>query len=276
MGRRAINIYQVDAFTNKLFKGNPAAVCILDKPIEDSIMQSIALELNLSETAFVLPKKNNLFELRWFTPKKEVALCGHATLGASEVLFNEIDIGYDEIIYETKSGKLKAKKDVDGIILDFPIDEPIVDVSLNVDNLLKAMGIFRYKKIIYGKRTKKLVLHLKNEEEVMKIKPDFEHMKKLDLKNIKGVAVTARMNEKYDFITRYFNPWVGVNEDPVTGSVHTLLASYWSDILNKKILKAYQTSQRSGEILLRLKENNRLELVGKALIVLKGEIYIYQ
>lgn len=274
MGKRSIKIYQVDGFTNRLFKGNPAAVCILDEPIEDRIMQSIALEMNLSETAFILHKEKNIFQLRWFTPKTEVDLCGHATLGASEVLFNGFNLEYNDIVYETKSGRLKIRKDTTGIILDFPSDEPVYNKSVDVEGLLKAMDIQNYKRIFYGKRTNKLVLHMDKEEDIVKIRPNFEDMKKLNLKDIKGVAVTAESKGKYDFTSRYFNPWAGVNEDPVTGSVHTLLATYWSDILGKKILNAYQASDRSGEIGLRLKCNNRLELIGEAVIVLKGEIYI--
>jgi PhzF family phenazine biosynthesis protein len=276
MKRKSIKIYQIDAFTNKIFQGNPAAVCMLNESIEDTDMQSIAQEMNLSETAFVLPKENNIFKLRWFTPKSEFSLCGHATLAASEVLFNEINIGYDEIIYETKSGILKAIKEPYGISLNFPSDEPMEYNSLDTDDLLNAMGISKHANIIFGNRTKKLVIHLDNEEEVRRITPDFQYMKKLDLKNSKGVGITAQMNGKYDFISRYFNPWAGVNEDSVTGSVHTLLATYWAHILDKKILRAYQASYRSGEILLRLKDNNRLELIGQAVVVLKGEIYLYQ
>lgn len=271
---KIIDIYQVDAFTDEAFKGNPAAVCILDNTIEDRKMQLIASEMNLSEIAFILPKERNTFQLRWFTPKEEVPLCGHATLAASEVLFNEIGIDNNEIIYETKSGILRANKDADGIILDFPRDEYKIYNNSDINYLLKAMGISDYKKIIYGKGTKKLVVHLENEKEVININPDFEVMKKFHLTNIKGVGVTAQTKGKYDFITRYFNPWAGVNEDSVTGSVHTLLATYWKDILDKKILRVYQASQRSGEILLRIKENKRVELVGKALIVLKGKFFI--
>jgi PhzF family phenazine biosynthesis protein len=278
--RKSVKIYQVDVFTDRSFKGNPAAVCILEEPIEDKMMQAIAMEMNLSETAFVLPKENNfingtnIFSLRWFTPKVEVPLCGHATLATSAVLFNEIKIPYDEIIYETKSGKLLSKRYKDGIILDFPIDKPVSSNFFIKPELLKVMGISKYKNIILGKKTKKLVIHLENYREVLNLKPNFELMKQLDMEDIKGVGITAKAEGEYDFVSRYFNPWAGVNEDPVTGSVHTLLAYYWSGILNKRELKAYQASKRGGEIILRLKGDIRLEIVGKYKIILRGEICI--
>ncbi len=278
--REAVKLYQVDTFTDKLFKGNPAAVCILKKPINDGLMQSIALEMNLSETAFLMLEGNGLIEnqkvfpLRWFTPKFEVPLCGHATLATSAVLFSDYNYKGKEIIYETKSGKIITKKDKDRIILDFPVDKVInTNISFK-EELLNALGISRYNNIILGERTKKLIIHLENYQEVLRLSPNFELMRKLKTKDIKGVGVTAKMKSEYDFVSRYFNPWAGVNEDPVTGSVHTLLASYWSEILNKKELKAYQASKRSGEIILKLREDVRVEIIGKFIIVLKGRIYI--
>ncbi len=273
-----IPIYQVDAFTKEQFKGNPAAVCLLEKWLSDDLMQKIAKENNLSETAFVIPlegfeiNQEKIFSLRWFTPKTEVNLCGHATIATSEVLFNEIGIQSEQIIYETQSGTLIAKKIDNGIALNFPIDEPL-EISLSND-ILEAMGIDSYENAIIGKNTKKLVIHLKTESEVLKLTPNFEKLKHLEFKvDVKGIGVTCSGNAKYDFISRYFNPWAGVNEDPVTGSVHTLLASYWSRLLNKDKLKAYQASDRGGEITLNVLPENRVELIGQAVIVLKGELY---
>lgn len=276
---KVVKVYQVDAFTNECFKGNPAGVCILEEAIEDKYMQLIAKEMNLSETAFVQPlegrhiNQTNIFSLRWFTPKYEVDLCGHATIATSEILFNNIGIKNEEIIYETKSGRLIAHKTNKGISLDFPIDEPL---NINLSNdILEAMGIESYENAIIGKNTKKLVIHLKTESEVLKLTPNFEKMKSLEFKmDVKGVGVTCRGNEKYDFISRYFNPWAGVNEDPVTGSVHTLLPSYWRKLLNKNEMKAYQASDRGGEIILKILTGNRVELIGQAVVVLKGELYI--
>ena len=150
----------------------------------------------------------------------------------------------------------------------------LIGFEKEYSDLLKAMGILKYENIIIGKDTKKLVVHLGCQNEVLEINPNFEQMKSLNISSIKGVGVTAEAEYGHDFISRYFNPWAGVNEDPVTGSVHTLLATYWSSILNKEELKAYQASKRGGEIILRIQKNNRLALIGKSKIILSGELYI--
>jgi PhzF family phenazine biosynthesis protein len=277
--KNKIKIFQVDAFTSEAFKGNPAAVCILENDISDELMKNIAQEMNLSETAFVKPLKNsnigkgNLFSLRWFTPEVEVDLCGHATIATSKVLFDEFNIKEQHIKYETKSGLLTAKKEDEKISLDFPIDNPLY-FNLTQD-ILDAMGIRSYSKAIIGEKTRKIVIEVKDKEDVINLKPNFEMLKSLKFKsNVKGIGVTCRGNEKYDFISRYFNPWAGINEDPVTGSVHTLLANYWSNKLNKMGMNAYQASNRSGEISLKLLENDRVRLSGEAVIVLRGELYL--
>ncbi|WP_319370462.1 PhzF family phenazine biosynthesis protein [uncultured Ilyobacter sp.] len=277
---KTLKIYQVDAFTNKAFHGNPAGVCILEEPIEDEVMLAIASEMNLSETAFLILEKDsrveslNVFSLRWFTPEVEVSMCGHATLAASAVLFEEFHVQTNDIIYETKSGKLIARKEENKIVLDFPLDTPVFEGFPLDKKLLEAVGISEYKNIFLGENTKKIVVHLKNKDEILNLKPNFELMKQLDVSGIKGLAVTAGIEGEYDFISRYFNPWAGINEDPVTGTVHTLLASYWSEILGKNHLSAYQASKRGGEIKLRLRKNKRLEIIGDFVITLKGEIYI--
>lgn len=277
--KNKIKIYQVDAFTSEAFKGNPAAVCILENDISDELMKNIAQEMNLSETAFVKPLKNsnigkgNLFSLRWFTPEVEVDLCGHATIATSKVLFDEFNIKEQYIKYETKSGLLTAKKKDEKISLDFPIDKAL-DFNLTQD-ILDAMGIRSYSKAIIGEKTRKLVIEVKDKENIINLKPNFKILKSLKFKSdVKGIGVTCRGNEKYDFISRYFNPWAGINEDPVTGSVHTLLANYWSNKLNKMDMNAYQASNRSGEISLKLLENDRVRLSGEAVIVLRGELYL--
>lgn len=277
--KNKIKIYQVDAFTSEAFKGNPAAVCILENDISDELMKNIAQEMNLSETAFVKPLKNlnigkgNLFSLRWFTPEVEVDLCGHATIATSKVLFDEFNIKEQYIKYEAKSGLLTAKKKDEKISLDFPIDKAL-DFNLTQD-ILDAMGIRSYSKAIIGEKTRKLVIEVKDKENIINLKPNFEILKSLKFKSdVKGIGVTCRGNEKYDFISRYFNSWDGINEDPVTGSVHTLLANYWSNKLNKMDMNAYQASNRSGEISLKLLENDRVRLSGEAVIVLRGELYL--
>jgi PhzF family phenazine biosynthesis protein len=277
--KNKIKIYQVDAFTSESFKGNPAAVCILEDDISDELMKNIAQEMNLSETAFVKHLKNsnigkgNLFSLRWFTPEVEVDLCGHATIATSKVLFDEFNIKEQYIKYETKSGLLTSKKKDEKISLDFPIDKAL-DFNLTQD-ILDAMGIRSYSKAIIGEKTRKLVIEVKDKENIINLKPNFEILKSLKFKSdVKGIGVTCRGNEKYDFISRYFNPWAGINEDLVTGSVHTLLANYWSNKLNKMDMNAYQASNRSGEISLKLLENDRVKLSGETVIVLRGELYL--
>jgi PhzF family phenazine biosynthesis protein len=177
-----------DAFTNMRFNGNPAGVCILEEEVEDKYMSLIAKEMNLSETAFVQSldgrpiNQTNIFSLRWFTPKYEVDLCGHATIAASEILFNRFGIKNDQIMYETKSGRLIASKTVDGIALDFPIDE-----ALNIDlshDILEAVGIENYENAIIGKNTRKLVIHLQTESEVLELSPNFEKMKCLNFEQM--------------------------------------------------------------------------------------------
>jgi len=228
--------------------------------------------MNLSETAFVLEEKPKTFSLRWFTPKVEVSLCGHATLATAAVLFYDIGISMDEISFETKSGTLIAKKNKDGILLNFPIDDPVKIDSPH--DLLNSMDITDFKNIVYAKKTRKLLIHLPDEKYVKNLKPNFELMKSITTKEeIRGVIVTAS-SQQYDFISRYFAPWVGINEDPVTGSAHTVLAPYWSKILEKKEMLAYQASSRGGTLTVRLTGNDRVELIGSAVIVLKGELYL--
>lgn len=271
---KSLPIYGVDVFTRQYYKGNPAAVCILEKELKDSQMKSIAAEMNLSETAFLLPieEDSNTYSLRWFTPEVEVPLCGHGTIATAKVLFDEIRVNGDRIVFQTKSGKVSAEKSGEGIAIDFPIDVPM-DFQLP-KGLLEALGIKEYEDVKIGKNTRKIILRIKDYKEIENLSPDFERMKNISTaEGLKGIAITTKGNEEYDFISRYFNPWAGVNEDPVTGSVHTVLANYWGRILNKQEMIAYQASTRAGKIKLKIKEN-RVELIGEAIIVLKGEIYI--
>ncbi len=272
---KTLKIYQIDVFTDEPFKGNPAAVCILDEEISEEQMKLVAAEMNLSETAFVLPtnKESDIYSLRWFTPEVEVPLCGHGTIGAAKVLFDVFKIESDEIIFETKSGKLIAKKSKGGIGIDMPLDE-YEDIDLSAD-LLLALGIDKYMDAKVGKTTRKVIIRVDSEEQILNLNPDFNQMKSLKFKeDIKGVAITTNNTNKYDFLSRYFNPWAGINEDPVTGSVHTVLAKYWTDILNKKQFIAYQASNRGGKLNLKIRDEERLEVIGDAIIVLKGDIYL--
>ncbi|NWG11729.1 PhzF family phenazine biosynthesis protein [Candidatus Bathyarchaeota archaeon] len=274
-----IPLYIVDAFTDKPFGGNPAAVCLLPHEYADSVLQSIAAEMNLSETAFLLPldgeplKESKTFSLRWFTPKVEVPLCGHATLATAAVLFYDLHILADEASFETKSGILVAKKDKRGILLDFPTDNP---VPIKPDRaLLEATGIADFKNVEYARRLKKLLVHISDEEALKSLRPNFELMKSLPAKEeILGVIVTSHGRPPYDFVSRFFAPWLGINEDPVTGAAHTILTPYWSKKLAKKEMLAYQASARGGKLMVRLRPNNRVDLVGTAVIILKGKLYL--
>ena len=272
-------IYQVDAFTSKACKGNPAAVCLVDRDIEDEVFLDVAEEMNLSETAFIqpleggTPLKTVMYSIRWFTPKMEMPLCGHATLAAAKVIFDCFGFKGDRILFKSMSGELESRRHARGFTLDFPEDEPME--SGPATDLLEAMGIQKYKELVYGKNTNKLVVRLHSEKEIIGLRPNFERMKAVKACfPIKGVGVTAEGEGDYDIVSRYFNPWAGVNEDPVTGSVHTVLAPYWSAILGKKELRALQASQRGGEILIRMSGGGRLEFIGDAVVVLQGEVYL--
>jgi PhzF family phenazine biosynthesis protein len=274
-----IPTYIVDAFTDEKFKGNPAAVCLLKRPLEEDVMQNIAAEMNLSETAFLCPFDDkpifvsNKFSLRWFTPKVEVPLCGHATLATSAVLFNEIGNSSDEISFKTQSGTLIAKKEEDGILLNFPSNDP-KPISPPQD-LLEAMGISESEGVVLAKNAKKLLVHLKNEESVTDLQPDFEKMMQVTTEeDIIGVIATSSGSPPYDFVSRFFAPWVGINEDPVTGAAHTVLAPYWSNLLNKKKMQAFQASERGGKLMVRLAPDNRVDLIGNAVVVSKGELFL--
>lgn len=257
-----IPIYQVDAFTSELFGGNPAAVCPLNDWLSDSAMQKIAMENNLSETAFFV-SKDEKFELRWFTPTIEVDLCGHATLASSHVLFEHLGYDKPEIIFQTKSGVLTVRKDGDSIVMNFPIDEmPEADAP---DVLFHGLGIRSdhiYKSDDY-------MVVLDSEEDVANLTPDFRMLKEIDAR---GVIITAEGNE-VDFVSRFFAPQSGVDEDPVTGSAHTKLAPYWSKRLGKNRMTARQISDRRGELICEVMDD-RVELIGHAKSYLTGEIEI--
>lgn len=276
-----ISVYQVDAFTSEAYKGNPAAVCLVDRKLEDEVMQDIASEMNLSETTFVQPLEGGSltgtaqYSIRWFTPRTEVPLCGHATLAASKVIFDCTGFERDRIVFKYMSGQLESRRHAKGFTLDFPSDEPM-EPGPSAD-LLEAMGIVKYKELVYGKNTGKLVVRLHSEEEVRNLRPNFERMKSVKVCfPVKGVGVTAEGSGDYDIVSRYFNPWAGVNEDSVTGSVHTVLAPYWSVILGKNELRALQASQRCGEILIKIARDGRLKFIGDAVVVLKGELYLQE
>lgn len=257
-------IYQVDAFTDKIFSGNPAAVVPLEKWLPNDILLKIAAENNLSETAFFVPNDKG-FDLRWFTPAMEVDLCGHATLATSWVIYNELGYDKNEIHFESESGELIVKKSNNGFTLNFPIwesahSEPEEIISQIFGKTAKAL----YK-------GKKWVAVFDDEQFIQNTQPDIALIKTIDSQ---GVIITAESESpNVDFVSRYFGPQVGIDEDPVTGSAHCLLTPIWAERLGKTNFKAKQASARGGDLELSL-QNDRVFITGKAALYLKGTIYV--
>jgi PhzF family phenazine biosynthesis protein len=261
---KSIPIFQVDAFTSKPFAGNPAAVCLLDAPAEEKWMQSVAAEMNLSETAFIHPRPDG-FGLRWFTPVTEVNLCGHATLATSHVLFETKRLApEDTAIFHTPSGILKARQINDWIELDFPARglEPIPEPA----GLTEALGVHP---LFLAKEKEDFLALVEDEATVRSLTPDFPALKQVD---VRGIAVTARASTPgVDFVSRFFCPQVGINEDPVTGSAHCYLTPYWAERLGKTSLHALQVSSRGGELKLEL-VNGRVLIRGQAVTIFSGRL----
>lgn len=258
------SIYQADAFTDKLFGGNPAAVCPLPAWLPDDLMQRIAAENNLAETAFFVPRGHE-YELRWFTPELEIDLCGHATLAAAHVIFTHLGYQADVVNFHTvKAGKLTVSRKDDLYTLDFPsrVPEPAEAPA----GLLEALGGARPAAVL---RSRDYLVVYENEAAVLGLKPDFTALARVD--GI-GVIVTAP-GDHCDFVSRFFAPGAGIPEDPVTGSAHCNLIPYWADRLGKTELHAFQVSERRGELWCRL-EGDRVLMSGRAVTYMKGEIYL--
>lgn len=257
-------IYQVDAFTNKLFGGNPAAIVPLENWLPANQMQKIAAENNLAETAFFISQGDH-FELRWFTPEMEIDLCGHATLATAHIIFTELGYQQQTIHFHTlKAGTLTVTKATQVYSLDFP--SRLAKPSSAPESLLAALG---GKPPIEVLASRDLMLVYETEEDIIALQPDFSALAKIDLL---GVIVTAKGNE-CDFVSRFFAPSAGINEDPVTGSSHCNLIPYWAEKLGKTKLHAFQLSVRRGELWCELK-GDRVLMAGEAITYLKGEIYI--
>lgn len=270
-----IPVFYLDAFTNQKFRGNPIAICPLEKPISNELMQNIAFEINFSETAFVWNEnsdfsQSNTFNLKWFTPTNEVSLCGHGTLGTSALLFNYFNNQNTEIFFETLSGKLSAKKEDNLIWLNFP--KRNYENFIPSEEVLSALGINNYLSCVLSKNSQTLLIEL---DDISTINPDFVKLKNIEQDFIEAVIVTKKNNDKYDFSSRYFTPWHGINEDPVTGSAHCLLSTYWSNKLQKNEMLAYQASLRGGEVNIKTFDNSdRVFLGGETVMVLKGELLL--
>jgi PhzF family phenazine biosynthesis protein len=269
-----LDIYQIDAFTNKHFGGNPAAVIPLQKWLDTELMQKMALENNLSETVFFVPALSTDadYEIRWFTPEVEINLCGHATLASAYVLFEILGFKKNELIFTSKSGLLKVIKEVQNppitgggfrAVMDFPSWKPErLDIyPSDLQNILgdvEIVGVYQHRDIL---------VELVNEEAVKNCDPDFSLMKK----NIDKMIITAP-GKKADFVSRFFAPGAGINEDPVTGSAHAQLIPFWSEKLHKKKMHALQLSKRGGEIWCQQLNADRVSMAGNSVFYMKGEI----
>lgn len=265
-----VEMFVVDAFTDAHFKGNPAAVCLLNEPLPDSAMQRIARDADLSETAFVLPYGDK-FSLRWFTPEQEVPLCGHATLASAHTLWQTGRAQKEQQIrFMTLSGELIVAREGDMIAMNFPAIEA-TQTTRPPRELYKALGIRRADaKEIWETEFNYLVV-LEDVKLLRKLKPDFDLMQEIEAD---GIIVTAQSDQaKYDIISRYFCPNLGINEDPVTGSAHCVLGPLWARKLGKTALDAFQASKTGGYIKVIVKDD-RVELHGKAVTFLKGQVEI--
>ncbi len=256
----------VDAFAERAFEGNPAAVVMLEKLVSDDILQKIASEMNLSETAYLLREKG-IYSLRWFSPVREVDLCGHATLASAHVLWTEGILDQDqEARFDTKSGTLTARRVDDLIEMDFPLDVP--EVSECPEEIMDGLGVTP---VYVGKSRFDYLVEVGSQEVVEGIDPDIEVIKKIDCRGI--IVTSTTQNKCYDFVSRFFAPRFGIPEDPVTGSAHCALGPYWSSKTNKTELVGYQASRRGGVVKMRVTESN-VVLGGKARVVAAGEFFV--
>ncbi|MBX9734997.1 MAG: PhzF family phenazine biosynthesis protein [Chitinophagaceae bacterium] len=263
-----MKIYFVDAFTDQQFKGNQAAVCIVDRKLKDEQMQNIAMEIGFSETAFVKEISNTEFEIRFFTPKKELPLCGHATLAAAKVIFEYNDI--TGICFINNEGvKLNIERDGVCIKMRFPAYD--VESTTVSESMLTSLGITTVNNVFYSPQFKIITIEIPSVDHLQSLAPDFTKLKQSH-SGINGVLVTAKANGiKYDFHYRYFWPWAGTNEDPVTGGVQSFLTGYWVEKLNKKSLFSFQSSARTGYMRTEF-SNNAVFIYGEAVIILEGTL----
>jgi len=268
-----IETYIVDSFTDKPFSGNPAGVCVLHEPLKNEQMQSIAKELGFSETAFIHPiEAAQQYAIRYFTPKMEIPLCGHATLASAKVLFESFP-NLELIYFKTIVGvDLRIKSNGKTIEMEFPVYDTVPQQV--PEAMLKALGIEKIVTSAFNKEMNMLLIEIESSEVLKKLSPDFEKLKHSPT-SISGVVVTSLSQQtEYDFESRYFWPWSGTNEDPVTGATHTFLSKYWSTRLHKNILKSFQCSERTGFMDVELISGTTCILKSQAQLVLKGELSI--
>jgi PhzF family phenazine biosynthesis protein len=257
-----LTLFQADAFTDHVFGGNPAAVCPLDTWLPDALMQAIAAENNLAETAFFVPEGDG-YRLRWFTPTLEIDLCGHATLATAHIIWQHLGYVGDEIRFYTRSGCLPVTRRAAGYTLDFPSRPPVAVVPS--DDLLQAIG----QQPVWAGRSRDYLVLLDSEAAVRALRPDLVAVARLDAI---GLIVTAP-GEQVDFVSRFFGPQAGVPEDPVTGSAHSTLIPFWAERLGKTQLEAWQVSQRGGVLHCEL-IGDRVRMTGQAVTYMKADIFI--
>lgn len=260
----SIPLYQVDAFTDRPFAGNPAAVCLLPEARPEAWMQDVAAEMNLSETAFLVPQAEG-FDLRWYTPVCEIDLCGHATLASAHALWESGTLPADaEARFHTQSGLLRARRDGDWIELDFPAD-PVTPADPDPE-IVQSVGCTP---VFYGRGRSDVLIALAAEEDLRALAPDFTRLAKV---GTRGICVTAPSSRPtFDFVSRFFAPAAGINEDPVTGSAHCTLACYWRDRLGRSQFVAFQASSRGGTVRARV-DGERVKLGGQAVTVFRAAL----
>ena len=257
-----MKLYQVDSFTDQPFAGNPAGVCLLDQPLPDATLQALAMEMNLSETAFVEARADGTYGLRWFTPTAEVDLCGHATLASAHILFSEAMVPFDAVLrFQTRSGELRVHQEGEWLVMDFPA-RPSEEVAVlpAYEAMIPGMTVLASAKDAYN-----IILELPDERAVREAVPEMETIAE---HTDQGLIITAR-GDNHDFVSRFFGPNVGVPEDPVTGSAHCQLAPFWASRLEKNDFLAYQASQRGGEVRVSL-QGDRCLIKGQAVTVFAG------
>jgi len=257
-----MKVHQIDAFTDHVFGGNPAAVVPLDGWISEEKMQQIAMENNLSETAFFV-QEGDVFYIRWFTPEIEIDLCGHATLASAHVIFNDLDFSGETIHFKYAKGSLSVSKENDLLIMDFPsVFSKETEVT---EQMIKGLG----KTPLMARGARDLLVLFKSEKDILELEPDFVELAKIDHL---GIIATAP-GDKVDFVSRFFAPNAGINEDPVTGSAHCMLIPFWAERLKKNVMDAMQLSKRIGKLHCEYK-NDRVLISGQAVTYLTGEINV--
>ncbi|MGV3538345.1 MAG: PhzF family phenazine biosynthesis protein [Rufibacter sp.] len=268
-----IKTFIIDAFTQKSFSGNPAGVCLLETPLPEAAMQAIAAELNLSETAFLVPDSAapSTFQIRYFTPTVEIAFCGHATLASAQLVLEKL--GQRQVRFITGHGlELHAEKTHDAIQMLFPVYKPVPHPP--IPGLAEALGLPAADNLHWSPDIQMLVLEVQDLQTLLAIQPDAARLQATS-PTVKGLAVTtAPDNQEYDFYSRCFWPWVGIHEDPVTGSAHSVLGPYWAEKLQKQKLRAFQASARGGSMFLKVTGPTTLAVTAHAKIVLEGTLWL--